>query len=56
MQPCGCFELVGAGAEDRGERASLRGDTLDVSPATRKGDLKEFACQFSGPVCLAHEY
>ena len=56
MQPRGGFEQVGIVFEDRGERPSLRSDTLDVSPATRERDFEELACQFSGPVCLAHDY
>ena len=56
MQPCGGFEPAGVVAEDGSERAGLRGDTLDVSPAARKRDFEELACQFSGPVCLAHGF
>jgi hypothetical protein len=35
MQPGGGFEQFGVVTEDRSERASLCGDTFDVSPATR---------------------
>ena len=56
MEPGGGFEQIGVAAKDRGERPSPRGDTLDVSPATRKRDFEELACHFSGRVCLAHVY
>jgi hypothetical protein len=56
VQPSGGFEQIGVVPEDRSEGASLRGDTLDVSPATRERDFEELACKISGPGCLAHDY
>jgi hypothetical protein len=56
MEPGGGSEQIGVAAKDRGERPSPRGDTLDMSPTTRKGDFKKLACQVSGPLGFVHDF
>ena len=54
VQPRGGFEQLGVVTEDRSQGPGLRGDTLDVGPATRQRDFEELAGQFFGPESLIH--
>src|SRR6266704_3753766 len=54
MQPGRSFEQLGVIAKYGGERAGLRGHTLDMRPATGQRDFEQLACEFFGPVSLVH--